>query len=422
MARFGGLATQVAGSVALQGAREIARGNRPELRRLMLTPTNVQRLTNQLARMRGAAMKMGQLLSMDSGDILPPELTDILARLRQDAHFMPPKQLRQVLDANWGVNWRRGFARFDVRPIAAASIGQVHRARLHDGQDVAIKVQYPGVARSIDSDVANLGSLLRASQLLPKGFEIGPYLDEARAQLHEETDYAREAAHLTRFGAHLAQDQRFHVPSVIAEWSTPQILCMSFANGRPIEDLISAPETVRHDVARNMFDLMLREIFDIGETQSDPNFANYLYDPDSGQIVLLDFGATRSLAPDLVKAYRDLLRAGLCGDGNAMAGAAERIGFVSTQTEPSHRDRIIAMMDRAFAVVRAGPEYDFADPTLSEFMQAESMALWDDGFVPPPLPMDALYLQRKLGGIILLATRLKVSLPLQDMLAPYLAR
>ncbi|NKX42483.1 AarF/ABC1/UbiB kinase family protein, partial [Rhodobacteraceae bacterium R_SAG2] len=104
--------------------------------------------------MRGAAMKLGQLLSMDAGDILPQEFAVILSRLRAEADFMPPRQLKQVLDQNWGEGWQKQFRRFDVRPIAAASIGQVHRAILPDGRDVAVKVQYPGIAQSIDSDLS----------------------------------------------------------------------------------------------------------------------------------------------------------------------------------------------------------------------------------------------------------------------------
>lgn len=174
MARLGGLATQVAGAVALGGAKALAGGARPQLRDLVLTPGNIERLTQELAQMRGAAMKVGQLISLEAGDLLPTELTAILSRLRSDAHQMPPQQLKQVLNAAWGQGWQRQFARFDVRSIAAASIGQVHRARLKDGRDLAVKVQYPGVAQSIDSDVANVGALLRAARVLPKGFDLAP--------------------------------------------------------------------------------------------------------------------------------------------------------------------------------------------------------------------------------------------------------
>ena len=113
-------------------------------------------------------MKLGQMISMDAGDMLPPELAAIMGRLRDRAHHMPPQQLDTVLAREWGRDWRRRFAHFQAHPIAAASIGQVHRARLPDGRELAIKVQYPGVKDSIDSDVDNVATLLRVSGVLPK--------------------------------------------------------------------------------------------------------------------------------------------------------------------------------------------------------------------------------------------------------------
>ena len=161
LTRLSTMTAGVAGNMALRGAAELGRGKRPQFRDLLMTPANMSRVADQLAKMRGAAMKVGQLVSMDTGDVLPPELADIFARLRDDAHFMPPAQLKKVLATHWPNGWLGQFQSFDVRPIAAASIGQVHRAQTRDGRDMAIKVQYPGVAQSIDSDVANVGALVR---------------------------------------------------------------------------------------------------------------------------------------------------------------------------------------------------------------------------------------------------------------------
>ena len=189
LGKLGSLSAGIASSMALNSVKQLGQGKRPSLRNLLLTQSNVQRVSDQLAQMRGAAMKIGQLMSMDAGDVLPPELSQILMRLRDNANPMPPAQLKRVLNAEWPVQWLRSFDKFDVRPIAAASIGQVHRGQLKDGRDLAIKVQYPGVAKSIDSDVANFGILMRMSGLLPKGFKLAPYLEEGRKQLHAETNY-----------------------------------------------------------------------------------------------------------------------------------------------------------------------------------------------------------------------------------------
>jgi predicted unusual protein kinase regulating ubiquinone biosynthesis (AarF/ABC1/UbiB family) len=166
LARLGWMATGIAGSMMAEGARQLAQGNRPKMSSLLLTPANARRVADQLAKLRGAAMKVGQLVSMETGDLLPPVLAEILARLRSDARAMPKSQVTSVLEASWGKGWERQFKHFSYTPLAAASIGQVHRAQTRDGRDLAIKIQYPGVRESIDSDVDNVAGLLRLSGLL----------------------------------------------------------------------------------------------------------------------------------------------------------------------------------------------------------------------------------------------------------------
>ena len=411
----------IAGNMALNGVAQLGQGRRPSMRGLLLTPQNITRVADQLAKMRGAAMKIGQLMSMDTGDVLPPELAQIMARLRDNAHSMPPAQLKQVLNTQWRENWLGAFQKFDVRPIAAASIGQVHRAQLKDGRDLAIKVQYPGVARSIDSDVANVGALIRMSGLVPKGIDLAPYLEEARKQLHEETDYAREGAQLAEFGRLLEDAEQFVVPQMHADWSTPNILAMEYVAGIPIEEAVSEPQDRRDQIAHDLIELTLKELFDFGLMQTDPNFANYLYDPDSGRIVLLDFGATRAIDPATADQYRRLMRAGLADDPEALTGVALEIGFISSQTQETHRAQVIRMIRLVFSALKDGPKVDFTKKDLSQQMQAEGMALAESGFVPPPLPIDVLLLQRKFGGMFLLAARLGAKVDVIEVLKQALA-
>lgn len=415
------MASGIAGSMAAGALREFGRGARPRMRDLLLTPGNIGRLTEELANMRGAAMKVGQLLSMDAGEVLPQELADLLARLRDDAHFMPPQQLKSVLASNFGDRWLREFSGFDIRPIAAASIGQVHRARLRDGRDVAIKVQYPGVARSVDSDVSNVGALVRMSGLLPKGFDIAPYLEEARRQLREETDYEREGRCLRAFSERLRGHPAFTVPEHHQDWSTSDVLTMSYVEGAPIETVAGMDAATREKVARELIDLMFREVFEFGDVQSDPNFANYRFNAETGKIALLDFGAARPVPSEVAGLYRNLFSAGLGGDAEGLAAAVEAFGILPEGVDPDHKARILRMADRAFADLRASDLYDFADMSLSRWVQEETMALADDGFLPPPVPMDVLFLQRKFGGLFLLAARLKVRLPLKAMIERHLA-
>jgi predicted unusual protein kinase regulating ubiquinone biosynthesis (AarF/ABC1/UbiB family) len=410
----------VAGNMALGGVAQLGRGQRPAWRDLLLTPANVTRIADQLAQMRGAAMKIGQLVSMDTGDVLPPELSQIMARLRDDAHFMPPAQLKKVLAAQWHDSWLRDFARFDVRPIAAASIGQVHRAQLRDGRDMAIKVQYPGVARSIDSDVSNVGALIRMSGMLPKGFAIDPYLAETAAQLHEETDYLREAACLNRFRDLLEGIEGIKLPEVYGDWSTDSILSMSFVSGKPIEEAEETDQHTRDAIMARLIDLTLKEMFDFKLMQSDPNFANYRYDPQTGDIVLLDFGATRELSDDLSESYKAFLKCGMAGEFDRLEEAAVSIGFLDDTISRVHRHQCLDLMRLAFEALRVD-KFDFTDAELTQQMQCGGEALARDGFIPPVVPMDVLYLQRKFGGMFLLGARLRAKLPVAQIMAPYFA-
>ncbi len=421
LGQLGSLTAGVAGNMAMNGLAQMGRGQRPVLKDLLLTPRNVGRVADQLAKMRGAAMKIGQLVSMDTGDTLPPELSQIMARLRDDAHFMPPQQLRQVLNTQWPANWLAQFQKFDVRPIAAASIGQVHWVRLKDGRDLAIKVQYPGVAQSIDSDVANVGTLIRLSGLLPKGLDLAPYLEEARKQLHDETDYVREGEQLQRFAALLQDTPHFVVPDLHPDWSSAQILAMTYVPGRPIEDAMSEPQEVRDRIAQRLIALTLRELFEFGVMQTDPNFANYRYQPESGQIVLLDFGAARDIDPVIASQYRRLMRAGLNDDVALLTQIAEDIGFIGQQTDSNHRMQVIAIIRQIFAALKDTLRIDFAETTLPQRLQAQGLALAEGGFVPPPLPIDVLLLQRKFGGIFLLAARLGAKVDVMDLLQHYLS-
>ena len=274
------------------------------------------------------------------------------------------------------------------------------------GAILAIKVQYPGVARSIDSDVANVGALLGMSGLLPKGFHLGPYLEEARKQLHEETDYGREGVEMQRYASLLAADGDFVVPTLRTDWCRDGILVMSYEAGQPIESALSQPENMRDEIADRLITLTLAELFSFGVMQTDPNFANYLFDPDTGRIVLLDFGAAREIGAETIAHYRALMQAGLSEDMAGLEKAATDIGFLTPDTRQDHRTQIMGMMELVFAYLNQSSPVDFADNTLSLEMNRRGMALAESGFVPPPLPLDILLVQRKIGGMFLLAKRL----------------
>ena len=422
LASFGQMAGGVAGGMLAEGVRRLASGERPKLSDLLLTPGNAMRVTDQLSRLRGAAMKLGQMISMDAGDILPGELTAILARLRDTAHFMPAAQLNQVLAGEWGADWRRQFAHFEARPIAAASIGQVHRAVLPDGQVLAVKVQYPGVARSIDADVDNVASLLRLSGMLPDRLALGPLLSEAKRQLHEEADYVREAEQMRRYRTMLEGDPAFVVPSPVDALSRKQILAMEFAPGEPIETLQDAPQAVRDRTMTALLGLVLRELFTFGYMQTDPNFANYRWQAETGRIVLLDFGAARAVPSQTVEAYRRLMRAGLADDRDAVLSALIEVGFISTATLQRHRRTIDDMVDLTLGHVGRPGAFDFSDRSfVGPLLRQSETIIADRGAWHVP-PADTLFVQRKISGMALLAIRMQARVPVRDMVADVLAR
>ena len=351
--------------------------------------------------------------------MLPGELTAILARMRDDARHMPPKQLQTVLNAEWGPGWYSRFARFDVRPFAAASIGQVHRAVTHDGQDLAIKVQYPGVRASIDSDVDNVATLLRLPGLLPRGMDIAPLLAEAKRQLHAEADYHTEAQHLARFGALLGRSEVFVLPALHAGLCTPHVLAMSYVESAPLESLVDAPQAVRDRVATALIDPVLRELFVFGAMQTDPNLANYRYDPKTGQIVLLDFGAVQPIAPALAADFCALARVALDGGAEATRDAMLRIGYFGPATSLHHQDLIQSMFNTAMGPLRQDTPFDFGTSTLLEHLRDMGLAIGNDRELAHVPPAATLFLHRKIGGMYLMAAKLRARIALRPMIEAY---
>ena len=415
LARVARMAGGVAGGMLAEGTRQLRSGKRPRARDMLLTPANARRVADQLATMRGAAMKVGQILSMDTGDFLPRELADILARLRSDARYMPVTQLRRVMEAAYGEDWEALLYGFEMKPLAAASIGQVHRAVAPDGREIALKVQYPGVAASIDSDVDNIAALLRMSGLLPAELDIQPLLDDAKRQLKDEADYHKEAEFLQAFGDLLAADERFLVPEVLPELTRKTVLAMTYVAGKPIETIVDLPQAERDRVMSALVELMFMELFELRMVQTDPNFANYQYRRKSGQVVLLDFGATRRFKAGFVNSYRKLLAAALAEDRSRVIAAAERIGYAMGDEDSEYRELVLELFLLALEPLRHEGAYDFARSDMARRMSelAEEVSAYRDFWRAPPT--DAMYFHRKLGGMFLLASRLKARVEVNQL-------
>ena len=418
---FGRLVGGVAGGMAAEGARRLSSGERISTRDLILTPGNVRRMTDKLSHLRGAAMKMGQMISLDSGDFLPPELIEIISTLRDQANFMPARQLDKVLKEEWGPDWRRQFKWFNPRPIAAASIGQVHKAMTRDGQELAIKVQYPGVAKSIDSDVDNVMTLLKVAGFAPPELEMDKLLDAAKRQLHEEADYTREGEQMRLYGERLADVPGFVVPRLHEELTRGSILAMSFEEGLPIEKLEDEPAENRDEIFGNLLRLVTRELFDFGVMQTDPNFANFRYRPSTGELILLDFGACRPVDPAVSNGYRAMLKAGLEGNRDEVREATLDAGFMMPIVVEKHPERVNTMIDIVIDQMREDKPFDFADRDFIYVLREEGFAIAQDKDTWAFPPIETLFVQRKVSGMALLGTKLKAKVNVRRITEDVLA-
>ena len=415
LARLGWMATGIAGSMVAEGARQLAQGNRPKMSDLLLTPANARKVADQLAKLRGAAMKVGHLVSLETGDLLPPALAEILARLRSNARAMPNEQVAAVLESNLGKGWEKRFKHFSYTPLAAASIGQVHRAETRDGRDLAIKIQYPGVRESIDSDVDNVAGLLRLSGLLPRELDIKPLLADAKRQLHEEADYLREGDYLQRYRDLLSDSPQYLLPKLHPDLTTHQVLAMDYVGGVPLETLVDASQAMRNRVTELLFGLLLREVFEFRIVQTDPNFETYRYDLDTQQLILLDFGATRPYKVSMARDFRRLITGAMTGDRDAMAKACLAIGYFDANSQVRHKDAVLNIgLDALEPFCKSGP-YDFSTTDLPERVRSAGLDLGKDRAFWKIPPADAMLLQRKFGGLYLLAIRLKASVDIHAL-------
>ena len=420
LAHLGRLAGGIANGVVSEGVRQLGRGKRPSLGDLLVTPNNTRRLSERLSEMRGAAMKVGQLLSLEGGELLPPEFSQALARLRESAHVMPLGQVAQTLRRTWGEGWDSKFNRFSFTPMAAASIGQVHRAELRDGTQLAIKIHYPGIRESIDSDVDNVATLLRLVNLIPKEIDFGPLLAEAKQQLHAETDYQQEAEYLRRFARQLEDDPRFELPIVIESHTNTEVLAMSYLDGNPIEVLDEATPAERDRASCALLELTLREVFEWGLIQTDPNFANYRYRIEGQKLQLLDFGATREYSIEWRRAFANLLIAGIEGDARDIASSAIEVGYLTEDDTPVYREGIVGLLRTAIEPARSQGMYNFGASDLASRLRNAVLQLrMRDKFsrIPPP---EVLFMHRKLGGLYLLLSRLQARVPVRQTITPML--
>lgn len=390
----------------------------------MLSAGNMDRLVSKLSRMRGAALKLGQMISFQDSKMLPGPIQEVLQRVQDRADYMPPSQRDKVLTANLGPDWRSIFASFDEKPLAAASIGQVHSAVLKsNGARVAVKIQYPGVADSIDSDLSNLAILLTASRLLPKGLFLDKTIANARTELAWECDYIREAECGRRFEELLADEEDvFIVPKVYDEASGKQVLTMEFMDGIGVTRVQSFSQEQKDWIGTQILRLCLREITEFKFMQTDPNWTNFLYNAQTNRLELLDFGASREYPEVFITKYTRLLAAASRTDRQTVRDLSIELGYLTGQESKGMLDAHIAsVLTLAEPFLDSSPEvYDFRDQTITDRVKEQIPLMIRERLAPPP--EETYSLHRKLSGAFLLCARLGSRVRCRDLFQDSMAK
>ena len=389
---------------------------RPDLKSALISKKNVTATVDTLKNLRGAAMKFGQLLSLDETVILSPDLAAIFAQLQSSGYSMTPSQLKKVLNHNWGDDWLKHFKYFDVRPFAAASIGQVHKATLKSGEVVAIKVQFPGVKQSIDSDLATLKFIMKTSGMLPENFPLEHYLSQCGDLLKRETNYELEAENINLFSGFLNGSKVIHVPKVYNELSTDQTLTMSFLEGRELSNIMEFDQSARDEISLNLIELLFNEIFNFKMVQTDPNLANFLLNRGGKSICILDFGACCRVSEDTHRLYKELLSVALSLDLNCIKSFLQEKNFIPQETSMAGTKFLENIISVTINELSKDETFDFQKSKVFQLIVQENLNLYFDLIPSSVLGSDFIFIQRKIFGLILFFRSIGTKLPLLKIL------
>lgn len=434
------LTLQAGASIAQHGVTTALKSkeDREEVWKKLLK-TQASSISSELGELKGSLMKAGQMLSMYGEHFLPPEANELLKSLQNDSPPLSWAAIEPSLKKNLSED-KLALLEIEKEALASASMGQVHRARIKaTGESIVLKIQYPNVDRAIDSDLRAIKTLLGTLKLLPKDFNMDPIFHEVREMLLQETDYELEANLTEESYGRLRGDERYVVPRVIREFSGPKILATSFERGIRADDPLiqSLPQERRNRIALNFLDLYFKEIFDWGVVQTDPHAGNYRIriDPQGrDQIVLFDFGATRSYPDDFLGPYRRMVKGSLLNQRELFLRAALDLRFIHENDNPE-----LKRLFEEFCFETVEPFIEYADPRNSEGqIDAQGNYDWKNTTLPQRLskkvfqiirgfhlrtpPREIIFLDRKTGGVFIFLAVLRAKVRGRDLLMKYIER
>lgn len=395
-------------------------------------------LTNELGELKGSLMKAGQMLSMYGEHFLPPEANQLLKSLQADSPSLKWSAMEPLFRQELGAKYDE--LEIEHEPIGSASLGQVHRAKVKaTGEVLALKLQYPGVDRAIDSDLKALKSFFNMMKFLPQGRVTDHIFEEIRVMLEQETDYPSEMDATEKYAALLAGDSRYVVPKVNRNYSGKKLIATSFERGVRADDPVIknlAPDR-RNRLALMYMELYYKELFDWGVVQTDPHLGNYRIrlNPDGkDQFVLFDFGAVREYPESFLKPYHDMIEASLKNDKVALREAALKLRFLQAEDDPE-----LTQIFEDFCTMTVEPFLEPSDPRNDAGqIAADGTYDWKNSDLPQrltkkvfemirrfelrPPPGEILFLDRKTGGVFVFMSVFGAKIRARELLLEYLAK
>ena len=397
-------------------------------------------LADELGKLKGSVMKVGQMLSLYGQYFMPPEAVNVLASLQDDTPPVDWSVVFPIVEQQLGP---RRLAELDIdpTPLASASLGQVHVAiRKADQHKMVLKIQYPGVADAIDSDVRTLSRIMSVAKVMPKGISLAPIMEEVREMLHQEVDYGRELTMTQTYFDNLADDDRFVVPEVIEEYCTDSILALSFVDGLHVKspEVQGLSQARRNRLSTNALELFFTEFFDWGLVQTDPHFGNYKVqiDPngENDKLVLMDFGATRQFSKPFRGHYFNIVGGAYKDDEQQILEGAEGIGLMRTHFSDNVQ---ASFVDVCRLIIEPFCEPDEARPPR-EWLEEDGSYLWGQTDLPTRVatavskaamsryfrvpPREIVFLHRRLVGVFVLLAVLDARIKARGVLEPVVDR